>query len=570
MKDGSAWDALIQNEQDRRWMSVQNWMWTGGATVRPDQTMTEAARVLKERKLEFLPVADEKGRPVGLITLHHILEAFLDEDSIDPLVGEAGSDAAAEISLETKLTDLVSLDSDIFFVVDEKGILSGVLTKKDIFNGLTRLVESYMKNERTSAILNVILEKAYEGIAVVDEKGILIEFNEAYSKFTGIARSEAIGRHVTEVIENTNLHETVRQGIPERGVLQNIQGQDMVVHRIPLWRDGRVIAAIGMLIFEGVSEVYRIYERLQLQQIMTSQEPPVKIHESISSLDQIIGTSESLSNLKRLARKAARTDDPVLLAGEKGTGKKSIAEGIHQLSVRSSGPFTAIRCAELTEQEAERLLFNDRELKEGTVYLEGIDQLEPVLQKKLRDATVRGLNTRINASTASDLQEEMLEGRFDRDLAQLLTAYRIDLPPLRNRREDIPFLLSHYMREICFNLKIPEKALSPASVGYLMNYRWEGNVEELISVIRQLVTSTEVMTIRHEDLPDRILADPAFPSSHGGTMIEQIKGKTDEEEKNTILSLLRKTGGNKSKTADLLGIHRTTLYKKLKKHNILT
>ena len=109
----------------------------------------------------------------------------------------------------------------------------------------------------------MILESAYEGIAVVDENGVLLEFNEAYSRFTGIPREDAIGRHVTEVIDNTNLHSTVKTAYSERGVVQNIQGQEMVVHRIPIWKDGKVIGAIGMLIFEGVTEVYKIYERLQ-------------------------------------------------------------------------------------------------------------------------------------------------------------------------------------------------------------------------------------------------------------------------------------------------------------------
>lgn len=117
------------------------------------------------------------------------------------------------------------------------------------------------QTSHTAEILDVILESAYEGVAVVNQEGIIIEFNEAYSRFTGIDQKDAVGRPVQEIIENTNLHHTARNGMPERGVIQYIQGQPMVVHRIPIWREEKLVGAIGMLIFEGVTELYQIYDR---------------------------------------------------------------------------------------------------------------------------------------------------------------------------------------------------------------------------------------------------------------------------------------------------------------------
>src|SRR5699024_4387022 len=141
--------------------------------------------------------------------------------------------------------------------------------------------------------------------------------------FTGIKKEEAVGRHVTEVIDNTNLHHTVKTGLPERGVIQYIEGQAMIVHRIPIWEGDRVIGAIGMVIFEGVTEVYRIYERLQKNFIKVHQSPthsishqPNESHEvqeNITTLDQIIGTSHSTSKTKHLAREIAKTDVSVLI-----------------------------------------------------------------------------------------------------------------------------------------------------------------------------------------------------------------------------------------------------------------
>ncbi|MBO1912476.1 sigma 54-interacting transcriptional regulator, partial [Microvirga sp. 3-52] len=159
-----------------------------------------------------------------------------------------------------------------------------------------------------------------------------LEFNEAYSRFTGVKREEAIGRHVTEVIENTNLHMTVKTAIPDRGVLQVIQGQPMVVHRIPLWKNGKVVGAIGMLIFEGVSEVYEILDKLQSEKVKNKTETKMMTTEiaedSRITMDQIIGTSESILRAKRLARKAARTAATILISGESGTGKEVFAKCI--------------------------------------------------------------------------------------------------------------------------------------------------------------------------------------------------------------------------------------------------
>src|SRR5699024_6277621 len=164
--------------------------------------------------------------------------------------------------------------------------------------------------------------------AVVDEHGILIELNESYAQFIGVHREEAIGKHVTEVIDNTKLHKTVKNAIPERNVLQHIQGQDMIVHRIPIWQGDKVIGAIGMLIFEVVTEVYHIYRKLQTEKenmLEQVRKTPTISEEEHITMDQIVGTSEEAVHIKKQIRKAAQTKTVVLLTGEKGTGKEMFA-----------------------------------------------------------------------------------------------------------------------------------------------------------------------------------------------------------------------------------------------------
>ncbi|PID02516.1 sigma-54-dependent Fis family transcriptional regulator [Sporosarcina sp. P2] len=566
-------DTLIQFESDKKWMSVANWMNENPTVIQADKTLLEAAKVLKELKVEFLPVVDSHHRPIGMMTLHHVLEAFVNGHDKHILLETMLPLPVAEVDEQTLLSELPfdSNDARIFVVKNQQGELTGLLTQKEIFKGLSALMESYIQNEKVSDILTVILEKAFEGIAVVDEKGMIIEFNNAYSKFTGVPRSKAIGRHVTDIIENTNLHETVQKGMPERGVLQNIQGQDMVVHRIPVWKNGKVVAAIGMLIFEGVSDIYRIYERLQLQKVMNDTELPPLSSEGFSSLNQIIGTSEAISDLKRKARTAARTQAVVLLSGEKGTGKNAFAESIHQLSPLASKPFTIIHCAVQGPKKVEERLFGKGGIltsrEPSTLYLQDIDRLPMTIQMKLLAFLKQAPDDfaiQLIISSTQNLHELAERDSFSSELYAQLNPLQLSIPPLRNRKEDIPYLLSHYMQEVCFSHKIAEKSFTTSAISCLMNYQWKDNIEELIDVVEDLVSVVDSASIDVTDLPKTILDQQSIYT------LETVREKQDVEEKKMILDLLEKTEGNKSKTAELLGIHRTTLYKKLKKFNILT
>lgn len=573
--DESFVDILIQFENDRKWMSVQNWMVETPAFIQSNKTLLEAAKVMKELKLDFLPIVDPHHKPYGVVTPKDVMEAFVNGDEGDDLLETFPTLQVAQIEENTLLSDLAPLPTDVFLITDQHGVLTGLITYKEIFSGIAALMESYVKNDKVSDVLDVILEKAYEGVAVVDENGIIIEFNEAYSKFTGVPRTEAIGRHVTDVIENTNLHETVQKGIPERGVLQNIQGQDMVVHRIPIWKNGKVVAAIGMLIFEGVSDIYRIYERLQLQKIMSDTESPPSSQDNLSSFDQIIGSSEAISNLKRKARTAARTQVVVLLNGEHGTGKKAFAESIHHLSPRNAESFISISCKNEEPHIIEDQLLGNPDGepgilsgdRKGTLYLQDIDFLPIAIQKKLLNVLRKkpvDLPIQLIISSTRNLSELAETNDFSSELYAQLNPLQLIIPPLHERKEDIPFLLSHFMREICFAYKIPEKSFSPSAVTYLMNHRWNGNIEELVVVIEDLVKRVPSEIIEQTDLPQSILNEQSVAT------LESMREKQDSEEKRIILDLLDQTDGNKSRTAELLGIHRTTLYKKLRKFNILT
>ncbi|CAM3564098.1 hypothetical protein GCM10009865_10470 [Aeromicrobium ponti] len=582
---------------------VKNWMTPSPYSIQPGQTLREASKMMVQLRLDSLPVVDETNRLVGMITSRKLLNYFAQGNQGDVLIGSIPKANLAAVRPDDSILDVFSLPYDQLPVMDGDGKLLGILTTRDILDGFSKYIYKLKQQHNSDGALGAILESAYEGIAVVDENGILQEFNEAYSRFTGIKREDAIGRHVTEVIDNTHLHETVKTGIPERGVLQNIQGHDMVVHRIPIWKEGRIVGAIGMLIFEGVTEVYKIYEKLQGNQ---TAKPDLftkkKESDSRITLDQIIGTSEGITEVKRLARKAARTAATVLVTGESGTGKEMFAKSIHHLSPYSTGPFISVNCGAIPEHLFESELFGYEEgaftgakkggkpgkfelADNGTIFLDEIGEMPLVMQTKLlrvlqekeaeRVGSVKKyqINVRVIAATNRDLKQMIEAGDFREDLYYRLNIIQLHIPPLRERKKDIPALLIHYLREICERYKTPGKLFTSEAVNAFVQHPWRGNIREMVNTVEQLVTLVDGKVIDYHHLPDSLKrAEPSIkkvkeaPSAAGS--IEEAKFLGNQRESELILDALRKAGGNKSKAADLLGIHRTTLYQKLRKHGI--
>jgi PAS domain S-box-containing protein len=581
-------------------LKVKNWMTPSPFCIRPGQTLAEASKMMADLHLESLPVADESNRLVGMITSRKLLNYFAQGNPGDALIGSIPKSNQAAVRPDDSILDIMSLPYDQLPVTGEDGKLLGILTARDILDGLSKYLYKLRQQHNSEGALGAILESAYEGIAVVDENGILQEFNEAYSRFTGITREDAIGRHVTEVIDNTHLHETVKTGIAERGVLQNIQGHDMVVHRIPLWKEGRIAGAIGMLIFEGVTEVYKIYEKLQENQ---EAKPDLfskkKENDSRVTIDQIIGTSEGITEVKRLARKAARTAATVLITGESGTGKEMFAKSIHHLSPFSTGPFISVNCGAIPEHLFESELFGYEEgaftgakkggkpgkfelADNGTIFLDEIGEMPLVMQTKLlrvlqeKEAERVGgvkkyqINVRVIAATNRNLMQMVETGEFREDLYYRLNIIQLHIPPLRERKKDIPVLLVHYLKEICERYQVPGKLFTSEGVNAFVQHPWRGNIREMVNTVEQLVTLVDGKVIDYHHLPE-MLKKPEPPlkkEDRAAGSIEEAKLLGSQRESEIIQDALRRAGGNKSRAADLLGIHRTTLYQKLKKHGI--
>ncbi|UOR11450.1 sigma-54-dependent Fis family transcriptional regulator [Halobacillus amylolyticus] len=584
-------------------VKVERWMIPNPCSIPKDKSLREAAKMIEHLNVECLPVVDENKHPIGMVTLPMLLNRFIHGHAEDSVAGSCTKKNHSVIRSNVSLLDISSMPSDHFSIVDEQGSLIGVASRSEILKGLSSYIQELNQMEHTAEILNVILESAYEGVAVVDEDGILREFNEAYSRFTGIAAKDAIGRHVQEVIDNTKLPDTVQTGMPERGVVQYIQGQAMIVHRIPIWKNDKVVGAIGMLIFEGVTEVYRIYERLQENSLhkKPKQSPSqAKLKESSSiTLDQIIGNSESTAHIKRLARKVAKTEATVLITGESGTGKEMYAKGIHHLSPFSSGPFISLNCGAIPEHLFESELFGYEEgaftgakkggkpgkfelAQHGTLFLDEIGEMPLMMQTKLLRVLqekeverVGGhqpyeIETRIIAATNRNLNEMIEAGEFREDLYYRINVIEIPISSLRERTEDIPQLVTYYLYAICSKYQMSVKVLASEAMAVFLHYHWPGNIRELVNTLEKLAILVDGNTINTHHLPDYMRDKKTVrqESSDNATLMKQARNLGDEKERELIRTVLRKTGGNKSKAAEQLGIHRTTLYQKMKKYDL--
>jgi transcriptional regulator with PAS, ATPase and Fis domain len=306
------------------------------------------------------------------------------------------------------------------------------------------------------------------------------------------------------------------------------------------------------------------------------------------AFDSLIGNSAQWTYIKHLARRAAPTASSILIQGESGTGKELLARAIHQASGRK-GEFIAINCGAIPRELLQSELYGYEEgaftgarrggslgkiekAQGGTVFLDEIGEMPPDMQvsllRFLQDRTItrvggtntRKIEVRVIAATNRDLNEAMRNGSFRKDLYYRLSVINIELPPLRERKEDIP-LMAHYMvRELCLQQQLPTLDIDDEALKALVKYDWPGNARELNNVLEHAVVLSEGDCISRGDLPGYIFA--------AGDLGLNKAGKLEEYEKEAIINALRQCEGNISHTAKTLGVARNTLYRKLRKFGI--
>ena len=310
--------------------------------------------------------------------------------------------------------------------------------------------------------------------------------------------------------------------------------------------------------------------------------------ESRYDFHQLIGKSPSMQKIYDLIERISDSSSNVLITGESGTGKELVAKAIHYNGVRKEGPFVAINCAAIPETLLESELFGYKkgaftdaksdkkglifEANEGTLFLDEITEMPLTLQAKLLrvieereirplgDTNSYSIDVRVISSSNRDIKSTIQEGRFREDLYYRLNVIDIPLPPLRERKEDIPLLIQHFITKFSNELKKGISGVSEGALKVLVSYSWPGNVRELENIIQRAITLSQHEVILPDDLPASIIQktdEKLFEKAM------EEKFTLDQLEKEYVKRVLIETGGNKSKAAEILGLDRKTLYRKL-------
>lgn len=441
-----------------------------------------------------------------------------------------------------------------------------------------------------------ILDHIYNGVVITDQKGKIIFFSKTYGEFLGVDPRETIGKNCWEVVENSRMHIVGERGIPEINQPQRIKGQDMVVQRIPIKIEGQGVVVFGQVMFKDVRDVRALAKELNVleSKVELYEKELASLRSSKYTIENIIGESEAIKEAKNLAIRAAQTNAPVLLIGESGTGKELFAHAIHYASERRIYPFIRLNCAAIPKDLVESELFGYEpgaftgagnkgkpgkfELAHlGSIFLDEISDLpldmQPKLLRVLEEKEMERLGAtrliksdfRLIAATSNNLEALVNKGEFRKDLYYRLNVLPIHIPPLRERKKDIPLLADHFIKKISKEMGTKIVSISPEVLKIFQEYSWPGNVRELSNIIERILFTIKGDLIQVHHLPLPLQSILSESTKENLTLLKTIK---ENMERDTLLHCLRITKNNKKKTAKLLGIHRTSLYKKMRRLNI--
>ncbi|WP_278044678.1 sigma 54-interacting transcriptional regulator [Senegalia massiliensis] len=551
---------------------------------------------------EAVIAIDNKG---NIISMNKKAELYLDL-TYESSIGENIVNIIANTKLldvldkgEKQLNEVFRFNNKEFLVKRIPIIESGKsIAAIAIFKDRTevnKMNEKIMQDEGYIEILDTLLNTVNEWAVVVDKNGIITMMSEAYKEFTN--EPNAVGKHVTEVIQNTRMHIVAQTGVREVGDIQEIQGNRMIAMRVPIKKDDKIIGAVGKVMFKDIRDFHTVKQKvLELEKELEYYKNEVIEDRSAKyTFNSIIGNTEKMKQLKKIGARVAKSKSNVIITGESGTGKELFAHSIHNASNRKLGPFVRLNCAAIPSELLESELFGYEEgaftgakkggkkgkfeiANGGTILLDEIGDMPLNMQAKLLRVlqekefesvggnTVKGLDVRIIASTNKDLRKLVEEKKFREDFYYRLNVVRFDLPPLRERKEDIRELAISLKNKLTRKLGIYVEDISKKSIKYLENYNWPGNIRELENVIERAINLLDAeLTIEPHHLPQRITSKKNKCMYSGD---KKLKTVLDDVEKDMIIEYLKRNKGNKNQTSKALGISRVSLYKKLDKHGI--
>ncbi len=485
-------------------------------------------------------------------------------------------------------------------VKDKDGQIVGALAVFRDITEVRKMAEELTNLNEIKVMLEAIINSTQDAISVVDEHGLGILINPKYTKLTGLSAEDVIGKPATvDIAEGESVHyQVVNTKEPVYGARMKVgpAKKEVIVNVAPLVVDGNLKGSVGVI--HDVSEIKKLTQELdQARRI-------IRQLNAKYDFNDIIGESDIIKTVIKQARRASQTPATVLLRGESGTGKELFAHAIHTASPRQNEAFIRVNCSALVDNILESELFGYEEgaftgakkggkkgffeeANNGTIFLDEIGKISLNLQAKLLRVLqekeiikVGGtspidVDVRIILATNVNLERAIQEGKFREDLYYRLNVFPLFLPPLRERKGDLSALVRHIIHRFNQEYGRSVRGFSDQVIDKLVSYNWPGNVRELENIIGRAMINlgleNDLIELKH--LPLLVNKDHhqqlrQFDLSEVNLNQRSLKEIINETEKRAIIEALKKTNGNKTEAARIMGIAIRSLYYKMEKHGI--
>jgi PAS domain S-box-containing protein len=480
----------------------------------------------------------------------------------------------------------------------------GVLAVFEDMTALTNMTNRMKGFQQLSIELDTIIDSSNDGLWICDGSGVVVRVNPASEKMNGLKAADVIGKHMSELVEKK---------LVDRSVTLEVRKTRKKVSLIQKTRIGRHLFLTGTPVFDkngdlfrvvvnerDITEITRLQEQLKENAEIAEQYKQDMLEKQIEETEsrQIIAKSANYRNIVQKAIKLAQVDSTVLILGESGTGKGVIADLIHKYSSRADHPMIKINCGSIPETLVESELFGYEKgaftgaghkgkpgkfetADKGIIFLDEIAELPLASQVKLlkfledgvisRVGSTRGraVDVRIIAATNRNLKQMIEKKQFRSDLYYRLNVVPVTMPPLRERKDCLVPLITHYLETFSTRYRKPEISISRQAMDALTAYPYPGNVRELINICERLVVMAHNSRVRFEDLPGSIRKsmtaeapdDPVWHPDH--TLSHMV---ADLEKK--VLAAALEKGKTQASAAKLLGINQSTIARKIKKYGL--
>ncbi|MBZ9633114.1 sigma-54-dependent Fis family transcriptional regulator [Clostridium sp. FP1] len=488
--------------------------------------------------------------------------------------------------------------------VIENKIIKGVITSNNIRDTF------YLKIDEMFDLQNNIIDNLHEAVCICSDSGIVNYWNKSSEQLYGVRAENILGQYIGSFFPNALIMKTLKDGKRrDNEGNEPVKGKFVVLSTVPIFNNiGKLVAVVST--DRDVTEVVTLSKQLEKEKrkvelLQIAYKKEIAANYTFSS---IVGKNKKIIEAIAMSQKVAQSSASILITGESGTGKEVFARSIHEASGRV-GNFVAVNCSAIPEHLIESEVFGYVEgaftgairkgkigkfefASNGTLFLDEIGDMPMEMQVKLlrvlqdgivyRVGSEKGVvtDTRIIAATNRNLNDLMKEKKFREDLYYRFAVVQIELPPLRQRKEDIKELVDLFINQVANKENIDINSIDERIYPLLVNCKWEGNIRELKNVIQRMIVLSTEGKITLDTLPEYILENSEDKEklalyTNESEILEQEQNKynlakiVESVEKNTIAEVLLSVGGNKQKAAKILNLKRSTLYYKLNQYGLL-